>query len=218
MNHMAPPSPSSHTLRTSDRKRSQTPPPSPTREPSHVPSPRQIADSDLDLAEGPDHAPARPETPPSSVDQKTSSAASDPSTSLGKHTRSCDHCGRSSLGSGSTVGNVEDLAHDENCNVCYVQKSDPDPDGKIHLQYFNCAKVKLEIVKVDVKSGNEDYLKFAKATPDGRRQWRCVYETMVDGHPGRCNFESRKHLVKRHVESMHMNIKYVLLATLARRH
>ena len=78
-------------------------------------------------------------------------------------------------------------------------------------EYFSSTGVKLEVVELPVKYDTREWLKHVEQCPDGSRApWRCTWQTMKNGKRVPCNYSSKKHLVKRHIEATHLCIKYVL--------
>jgi hypothetical protein len=78
-------------------------------------------------------------------------------------------------------------------------------------EYFSPAGVKLEVVELPVKYDTREWLKHVEQCPDGSRApWCCTWQTMKNGKRVPCNYSSKKHLVKRHIEATHLCIKYVL--------
>jgi hypothetical protein len=83
-------------------------------------------------------------------------------------------------------------------------------DG-LEREYFSPSGVKLEVVELPVKYDTREWLKHVEQCPDGSRApWRCTWQTMKNGSPVPCDYSSKKHLVKRHIEATHLCIKYVL--------
>lgn len=105
------------------------------------------------------------------------------------------------------------------------QRGSPDtpgkPSGKLKAErslnkgpdreYFSPSGVKLEVVELPVKYDTKEWLKHVEQCPDGSRApWRCTWRTMKNGSPVPCDYSSKKHLVKRHIEATHLCIKCVL--------
>jgi len=75
-------------------------------------------------------------------------------------------------------------------------------------EYFSPAGVKLEVVELPVKYDTREWLKHVEQCPDGSRApWCCTWQTMKNGKRVPCNYSSKKHLVKRHIEATHLCIK-----------
>jgi hypothetical protein len=78
-------------------------------------------------------------------------------------------------------------------------------------EYFSPSGVKLEVVELPVKYDTREWLKYVEQCPDGSKApWCCTWQTMKNGKRVPCNYSSKKHLVKRHIEATHLCIKYVL--------
>ena len=78
-------------------------------------------------------------------------------------------------------------------------------------EYYSPSGVKLEVVELPVKYDTKEWLKHVEQCPDGSKApWRCTWQTMKNGSPVPCDYSSKKHLVKRHIEATHLCIKYVL--------
>jgi hypothetical protein len=78
-------------------------------------------------------------------------------------------------------------------------------------EYFSPSGVKLEVVELPVKYDTKEWLQHVEPCPDGSRApWRCTWQTMKNGSRVPCDYSSKKHLVKRHIEATHLCIKYVL--------
>jgi len=75
-------------------------------------------------------------------------------------------------------------------------------------QYFSPSGVKLEVVELPVQYNTTEWLKHVEQCPDGSKApWRCTWQTMKNGSPVPCDYSSKKHLVKRHIEATHLCIK-----------
>jgi len=75
-------------------------------------------------------------------------------------------------------------------------------------EYFSENGIKLEVVELPVKYDTKEWLKHVEQCPDGHRlPWRCTWQTMKNGSPVPCDYSSKKHLVKRHIEATHLCIK-----------
>ncbi|KAI0254748.1 hypothetical protein BJV78DRAFT_1182705 [Lactifluus subvellereus] len=75
-------------------------------------------------------------------------------------------------------------------------------------EYFSPSGVKLEVIELPVKYDTREWLKHVEQCPDGSRApWRCTWQTMKNGSPVSCDYSSKKHLVKRHIEATHLCIK-----------
>ena len=85
-------------------------------------------------------------------------------------------------------------------------------DGQsFEREYFSPSGVKLEVIELPVKYDTKEWLKHVDQCPEGSRTpWRCTWQTMKNGTPMPCDYSSKKHLVKRHIEATHLCIKYVL--------
>jgi hypothetical protein len=78
-------------------------------------------------------------------------------------------------------------------------------------EYFSESGVKLEVIELPVKYDTKEWLKHVEQCSEGSRTpWRCTWQTMKNGTPMPCDYSSKKHLVKRHIEATHLCIKYVL--------
>jgi len=78
-------------------------------------------------------------------------------------------------------------------------------------EYFSPNGVKLEVVELPVKYDTREWLKHVEQCPEGSKApWRCTWQTMKNGKRVPCDYSSKKHLVKRHIEATHLCIKYVL--------
>ncbi|KAI0068704.1 hypothetical protein BV25DRAFT_1817613 [Artomyces pyxidatus] len=76
------------------------------------------------------------------------------------------------------------------------------------IEYLTPDGVKLEVKELPVKYDTKEWLKHVERSPDsGKAQWRCTWETMKNGSPMPCDYSSKKHLVKRHIEATHLRIK-----------
>jgi hypothetical protein len=74
--------------------------------------------------------------------------------------------------------------------------------------YFSASGVKLEVIELPVKYDTKEWLQHVEPSPDGSRApWRCTWQTMKNGTPMPCDYSSKKHLVKRHIEATHLCIK-----------
>ncbi|KAI0053631.1 hypothetical protein FA95DRAFT_1552128 [Auriscalpium vulgare] len=74
--------------------------------------------------------------------------------------------------------------------------------------YFTPSGVKLEVKELPVIYDTKEWLKHVERSPEsGKAQWRCTWETMKNGSPMPCDYSSKKHLVKRHIEATHLRIK-----------
>jgi hypothetical protein len=84
-------------------------------------------------------------------------------------------------------------------------------DDGLEREYFSPSGVKLEVIELPVKYDTKEWLKHVEQCSDGNRApWRCTWQTMKNGTPVPCDYSSKKHLVKRHIEATHLCIKYVL--------
>lgn len=78
-------------------------------------------------------------------------------------------------------------------------------------EYFSPSGVKLEVIELPVEYDTKEWLQHVEPSPDGSRApWRCTWQTMKNGTRVPCDYSSKKHLVKRHIEATHLCIKYVL--------
>ncbi|VDB84908.1 unnamed protein product [Peniophora sp. CBMAI 1063] len=100
-----------------------------------------------------------------------------------------------------------DAPYNEDCVVYRVQEFDQGPGKEPRKAFFNRKGVKLEIIKIEVKIDDRKYLQYAEPVPSDPTRWRCICNKMENGKPARCSYRSKKHLVKRHIEATHMNIK-----------
>ncbi|KZV73480.1 hypothetical protein PENSPDRAFT_289247 [Peniophora sp. CONT] len=101
----------------------------------------------------------------------------------------------------------EDAPYNEDCVVHRVQEFDQGPGKEPRKAFFNRKGVKLEIIKIEVKIDDRKYLEYAEPVPTDPTRWRCICKKMENGKPAKCSYKSKKHLVKRHIEATHMNIK-----------
>lgn len=75
-------------------------------------------------------------------------------------------------------------------------------------EYFSPSGIKLEVIELPVKYDTKEWLKHVEQCPEGSRTpWRCTWQTMKNGTPMPCDYSSKKHLVKRHIEATHLCIK-----------
>jgi hypothetical protein len=75
-------------------------------------------------------------------------------------------------------------------------------------EYFSASGIKLEVVELPVKYDTKEWLKHVELCPEGSKTpWRCTWQTMKNGTPMPCDYSSKKHLVKRHIEATHLCIK-----------
>jgi hypothetical protein len=85
------------------------------------------------------------------------------------------------------------------------------PVQTFEREYFSPSGIKLEVIELPVKYDTKEWLKHVEQCPEGSRTpWRCTWQTMKNGTPMPCDYSSKKHLVKRHIEATHLCIKYVL--------
>jgi hypothetical protein len=78
-------------------------------------------------------------------------------------------------------------------------------------EYFSPSGVKLEVLELPVKYDTREWLKHVEECPEGSKApWCCTWQTMKNGKRVPCDYSSKKHLVKRHIEATHLCIKYVL--------
>jgi hypothetical protein len=78
-------------------------------------------------------------------------------------------------------------------------------------EYFSPSGVKLEVIELPVEYDTREWLKHVDECPEGSKApWRCTWQTMKNGKLVPCDYSSKKHLVKRHIEATHLCIKYVL--------
>ena len=78
-------------------------------------------------------------------------------------------------------------------------------------EYFSPTGVKLEVIELPVKYDTREWLKYVEECPEGSKApWCCTWQTMKNGKRVPCDYSSKKHLVKRHIEATHLCIKYVL--------
>jgi hypothetical protein len=83
-------------------------------------------------------------------------------------------------------------------------------DDGLEREYFSPSGVKLEVIELPVKYDTKEWLKHVEQCPEGSKTpWRCTWQTMKNGTPVPCDYSSKKHLVKRHIEATHLCIKYV---------
>ncbi|VDC03020.1 unnamed protein product [Peniophora sp. CBMAI 1063] len=106
-----------------------------------------------------------------------------------------------------TYGHGDTTAHNDDCVVHQVQEIAQGSGKKPLKVFFNRKGIKLEIVRRDVNVDKEGYLAYVETIPGDETKWRCTCEKIVDGKHIRCTYKSTKHLVKRHVESTHLNIR-----------
>ncbi|KAI9513339.1 hypothetical protein F5148DRAFT_1319097 [Russula earlei] len=80
-------------------------------------------------------------------------------------------------------------------------------NGPSH-EYFSSSGIKLEVIELPVKYDTKEWLKHVEQCPEGSKApWRCTWQTMKNGSPVPCDYSSKKHLVKRHIEATHLCIK-----------
>jgi hypothetical protein len=80
-------------------------------------------------------------------------------------------------------------------------------DG-LKREYLSPSGVKLEVIELPVKYDTKEWLKHVEQCPDGSKApWRCTWQTMKNGSEVPCDYSSKKHLVKRHIEATHLCIK-----------
>ncbi|VDC00425.1 unnamed protein product [Peniophora sp. CBMAI 1063] len=101
----------------------------------------------------------------------------------------------------------DDGPYDADCVPWGPPVFEQGPGGVPVRVWYNRKRVRLEILKIDVKIDQRRYLKYAEPIPGDPVRWRCISEIMENDTHVRCCYKSNKHLVKRHVESMHMNVK-----------
>jgi hypothetical protein len=78
-------------------------------------------------------------------------------------------------------------------------------------EYFSPSGIKLEVIELPVKYDTREWLKYVEECPEGSKSpWCCTWQTMKNGKRVPCDYSSKKHLVKRHIEATHLCIKYVL--------
>ncbi|KAI0322432.1 hypothetical protein OF83DRAFT_1167490 [Amylostereum chailletii] len=77
------------------------------------------------------------------------------------------------------------------------------PPAKV---YYNALGVKLEVRQIKVDFDPHEWPKHV-VEDETRGKWRCTWQTMRNGEPTTCQYTAKKHLVKRHIEATHMNIK-----------
>ncbi|VDC03834.1 unnamed protein product [Peniophora sp. CBMAI 1063] len=148
---------------------------------------------------------------------KRNSAQSAPSTSSTsrKRARNEDDCEtaprakrrlkrRSTLEDSATEESSEDTPYedDDDCRTHEVKERSQGPGKPPLKDYYNRKGTKLEIVKTNVKVDVKEFLKHAEQIPHDKTQWRCTYRD--DDEP--CGYQSKRHLVKRHVEGKHLGI------------
>ncbi|KAH9977720.1 hypothetical protein BGW80DRAFT_771732 [Lactifluus volemus] len=81
-------------------------------------------------------------------------------------------------------------------------------DDGLEREYFSPSGVKLEVIELPVKYDTKEWLKHVEQCPEGSKTpWRCTWQTMKNGTPVPCDYSSKKHLVKRHIEATHLCIK-----------
>lgn len=107
------------------------------------------------------------------------------------------------------VDSDHEYENDENCRVVRVVEVDQGPGKPPCRDYYNRLDVKLGIVKLNLKYDDSKFHEYAHAIDpgSGNSQWLCHWEKMENGVPSVCSYKSKKHLVKRHVEATHLNIK-----------
>ncbi|KAH9006757.1 hypothetical protein EDB86DRAFT_4933 [Lactarius hatsudake] len=78
----------------------------------------------------------------------------------------------------------------------------------LEREYFSPSGIKLEVIELPVKYDTKEWLKHVEQCPEGSKTpWRCTWQTMKNGTPMPCDYSSKKHLVKRHIEATHLCIK-----------
>ncbi|EIW61320.1 uncharacterized protein TRAVEDRAFT_44139 [Trametes versicolor FP-101664 SS1] len=73
------------------------------------------------------------------------------------------------------------------------------------------AIVPMPVLLVDPSRKN-DWLKYVRKVPQeevkGGREWACIWHGLRDdGKTGDCDYKAKKHLVKRHIESKHLQLR-----------
>jgi len=87
-------------------------------------------------------------------------------------------------------------------------KAEKSLDKNSEREYFSPTGVKLEVIELPVKYDTKEWLQHVEPSPDGSRApWRCTWQTMKNGSRVPCDYSSKKHLVKRHIEATHLCIK-----------
>ncbi|KAI0268199.1 hypothetical protein BC834DRAFT_681159 [Gloeopeniophorella convolvens] len=112
--------------------------------------------------------------------------------------------------SGSSLTRDEDLefASRPSKKSSVKPKAGASSDDGLEREYFSPTGVKLEVVELPVKYDTKEWLKHVEQCPDGSKApWRCTWQTMKNGSPTPCDYSSKKHLVKRHIEATHLCIK-----------
>ena len=87
-------------------------------------------------------------------------------------------------------------------------KAEKGSDKNSECEYFSPTGVKLEVIELPVKYDTKEWLQYVEPSPDGSKApWRCTWKTMKNGSRVPCDYSSKKHLVKRHIEATHLCIK-----------
>jgi hypothetical protein len=87
-------------------------------------------------------------------------------------------------------------------------KAEKGSDKNSEREYFSPTGVKLEVIELPVKYDTKEWLQYVEPSPDGSKApWRCTWKTMKNGSRVPCDYSSKKHLVKRHIEATHLCIK-----------
>src|SRR6202012_1065341 len=77
-------------------------------------------------------------------------------------------------------------------------------------EFYNEKGVKLEVRQLSIDYDPKKWLEHVVELSDRSGKWCCTWNTMRNGEPATCGYTAKKHLVKRHIEATHMNIKSVL--------
>lgn len=71
--------------------------------------------------------------------------------------------------------------------------------------FYNEDGVKLEVVELPIPYDAKEWLKHVEKTKEGSSApWCCTWETRKNGETAICEYSSKKHLVKRHIEATHL--------------
>lgn len=102
------------------------------------------------------------------------------------------------------------------CNVSKKRKGadrEDEEDEEDELDDADCQRdyvkngVKLEVIQLPVDYDTEEWLRYIKPSNSVRGPWRCKWVTRQNGRPMICDYRSKRHLVKRHIEATHLHIK-----------
>jgi len=109
---------------------------------------------------------------------------------------------------GTSDSDTRDASEKERRGSSIKPKGEKGSDKGPEREYFSSSGIKLEVIELPVKYDTKEWLKHVEQCPDGSKApWRCTWQTMKNGSPVPCDYSSKKHLVKRHIEATHLCIK-----------